>query len=404
MFRSNFRTGDVIVNRPSPIIQPFRQKSTKIDTRATAFKSTEPAPRTFLGIAEFKAKELREKGLKVDLGDVKIKVPVLDDQGNPIHDHAGVAVMKDKTVRLNDIGGTAIDSLNKLVTLQRGTRQDILDNKTEIIANLLNIIIGTEEVRQEIADLPFGAAPPLRPPARGLAGIIPGPSGRSAGDILRGFSSSALGRFSSSAPASVSPGFDPDDPQKHDDPDPDEPDPDEPDPADALSLLEDDPDAKSPERKDEGDIKRDTSKRLTQLARDIARDNRSERNPIQKAERLQVSNDLYTQTDINASKAWLTERGFLRGDTIRSIGNTTVVRQAARKHISTLLSPLFRRNAVIGVDDMRIPLTLIRPIIGVGRQARSLKGLTLGRGQSLDLTSRDINGNMVVRVTSRRRR
>ena len=91
---------------------------------------------THLGQDEFKAREIKERGIKVDLGTTKIKIPVTDDQGNPIHDAEGNVVLKDKTVKLAKIGTTILDKFDKLEELLKLPG----DNQLEILANLSGIL------------------------------------------------------------------------------------------------------------------------------------------------------------------------------------------------------------------------------------------------------------------------
>jgi len=105
--RPSFKSGDVIISKKSKPIHIAAKfaRPVVIKPRQPSFKPDAPAPRSFLGQAAFKAKEIKERGLKIDLGKTKIKTPVLDDQGNPIHDAEGNVVMRDKSIDIAEIGG-----------------------------------------------------------------------------------------------------------------------------------------------------------------------------------------------------------------------------------------------------------------------------------------------------------
>lgn len=150
MLRSNFKTGDVIISGSTPPLKAIRgaRRSTTIGSRvkpivakerAPSFKATEPGPRTFLGINEFRAKELKEKGLKIDLGTVKVREPVLDDRGNPINDAAGQPVTRERNVEMKNIGITVQDKIDRLEELLSESKQEIINNRVAIIANLAGL-------------------------------------------------------------------------------------------------------------------------------------------------------------------------------------------------------------------------------------------------------------------------
>ena len=133
--RPAFKTGDVLISRkPGPIVLPRRPVVKQ--SRQPAFKESVPGPRTFLGVEAFRAKEIKEKGIKVDLGSIKTSIPVLDDRGNPIRDAQGNVVMKKKNVQLADIGGTILEKFELLEELVK----DAKNNQTEILANVIGIL------------------------------------------------------------------------------------------------------------------------------------------------------------------------------------------------------------------------------------------------------------------------
>jgi hypothetical protein len=146
--RPSFKVGESFITRKQPIRQiPERRVITSV--QAPAFKATAPRPRNFLGQEAFEAKELKEKGVKVDLGTVKTRVPVLDDRGNPIRDAEGKPVTKEKEVKIGDIGGTVLEKFESLKEILSGLKGSIEDNQAELAANLAGIL-----KTEEIDDLP----------------------------------------------------------------------------------------------------------------------------------------------------------------------------------------------------------------------------------------------------------
>lgn len=157
MSRPSFKVGDVIISRQQPPITirdlPQSQAAPVVRERAPSFKATTPGPRTFLGIEAFRAKELREKGLKIDLGSVKVSVPVLDDRDNPINDASGNPVMKEKSIRLSDIGKTLSEKLDNLKRIIQGGADEIKNNQLVLNATIQGILDSKEDLDEDSLSL-----------------------------------------------------------------------------------------------------------------------------------------------------------------------------------------------------------------------------------------------------------
>lgn len=122
-FIPSYKTGDLTISRKSKIILP--PKSRRIfKERPPSFKPHGPRPRRFLGSSEYMTQEIKKRGLKIDIGKIKVKQPLLDDKGIPMKDQAGNVRTYEKIVDLKDIGGNLIEKFQKLVILNKEAKEE----------------------------------------------------------------------------------------------------------------------------------------------------------------------------------------------------------------------------------------------------------------------------------------
>lgn len=142
--RPAFRVGDDPIQPFSTA--PIRVENTRIPTPSAirpAFKPAAPRGRTFLGKDVFRAQEIREKGIKVSLGDttlaklLDVKIPLLDPDGNEVKDSRGKTVMISKKINLGAIGKTLDEKLEKIREITESGQQAIQAQQEELGANLV---------------------------------------------------------------------------------------------------------------------------------------------------------------------------------------------------------------------------------------------------------------------------